>query len=429
MAPSGSSEAATSVGETRLAASPLPLLRARRRRRRSASPPPSALEGEGLEPDAGVARRSGSAGPAARRCRRRRAPPCRARPAAGSRRGTPCALLRRCVDFALRAGPASLRAWSTCVVELARFLALRAEQQHPEGDGERRRRRASRRSAGSRSSARASSQPSPSELSEPSEASSEAARGFRRRSSRAPLLRLRPTGTGAASKATTSSNLAMNSRVRQSPPPPEPPPAARRAAFVLASSEDWTPTRVTPSMSLSAVTKPATASWPAAQPLSSSAGPGDRRRAARRAAASAAVDVASGEADAVEADQPDVAGQDQREFAHHPLPVEAAVGEAADRRDPLFAAASGTGCRRRGARRGPLRPRLRASAWRLRPCRSEIWLPVRTSSGDADQDERPARRGRCRAAARCAAAPGSPRRSSGGIRLTGRIAQLSRARP
>ena len=39
------------------------------------------------------------------------------------------------------------------------------------------------------------------------------------------------------------------------------------------SWEDWTPTRVTPSMSFSAETKRATASCPRAQPTSSRAGP------------------------------------------------------------------------------------------------------------------------------------------------------------
>ena len=61
----------------------------------------------------------------------------------------------------------------------------------------------------------------------------------------------------------------MNRRVWQvevvaEPPPPEAKPSA----------EAWTPTRVTPSISFSAWTNPATASWSRAQPTSSRAGPG-----------------------------------------------------------------------------------------------------------------------------------------------------------
>ena len=86
-------------------------------------------------------------------------------------------------------------------------------------------------------------------------------------------------GTGAASKATTSENLAMKSRVRHSSPveavaAPVSTEPASPASSSSPSSEDSTPTRVTPSMSFSAVTNPATASCPVAQPPISSAGPG-----------------------------------------------------------------------------------------------------------------------------------------------------------
>ena len=75
--------------------------------------------------------------------------------------------------------------------------------------------------------------------------------------------------TGAASNAATIWNWAMELRVWQvevvaeSELPLELPPSA----------EDCTPTRVTPSISFSACTKPATASWLRAHPISSSAGP------------------------------------------------------------------------------------------------------------------------------------------------------------
>ena len=52
----------------------------------------------------------------------------------------------------------------------------------------------------------------------------------------------------------------------------------RRRLRLSESSEDCTPTRVTPSMSLSEETKPATALCPVAQPTSSSAGPGTALR-------------------------------------------------------------------------------------------------------------------------------------------------------
>ena len=101
---------------------------------------------------------------------------------------------------------------------------------------------------------------------------------------------------------------------------------------LLGSSEEATPTRVTPSMSFSAVTKPATDSWPAAQPSSSSEGPTIDPLRPDPPSPPAVLP----EAAASSCGQPDVVRQDQREFPHHPLPVEAAVGEAGDRRHPLF---------------------------------------------------------------------------------------------
>ena len=80
-------------------------------------------------------RRSGSARPAAKRFRRRREQPCREPPAAGSRPGISCALPRlrpfRCAVLGER-GFQRLRLFS----EFVGFLALRAEQEHPEADGQ-----------------------------------------------------------------------------------------------------------------------------------------------------------------------------------------------------------------------------------------------------------------------------------------------------
>ena len=56
------------------------------------------------------------------------------------------------------------------------------------------------------------------------------------------------------------------------------PDSGAGTALLIAQFEDCTPTRVMPSMSFSAVTKPATASWPAAQPVSSRAGSGAEAR-------------------------------------------------------------------------------------------------------------------------------------------------------
>ena len=61
-------------------------------------------------------------------------------------------------------------------------------------------------------------------------------------------------------------------------PDSDPPPLLDSSASP--SSEDSTATRVTPSMSLRSETKPATASWPVAQPMISSAGPGTESRSA-----------------------------------------------------------------------------------------------------------------------------------------------------
>ena len=101
-----------------------------------------------------------------------------------------------------------------------------------------------------------------------------------------------------------------------------------------ASSEDWTPTRVTPSMSLSAVTKPATDFLARGAAGEFQRRPGDR--APQGAARAAAFRFGFRGGGGVEFGQPDVVGQDQREFAHHPFPVEAAVGEAGDGGHALF---------------------------------------------------------------------------------------------
>ncbi len=128
----------------------------------------------------------------------------------------------------------------------------------------------------------------------------------------------------------------MKWRVRHSAPPPSSePPVLPAPSSSLGSSESSTPTRVTPSMSFSAVTKPATDSWPGG-----TAGNGKSRtwhRWAQVPAATAAfAGCAIGGSGGVEFGQPDVLRKDQREFAHHPLPVEATVGKAGDRRHPLF---------------------------------------------------------------------------------------------
>src|SRR5215203_988161 len=87
----------------------------------------------------------------------------------------------------------------------------------------------------------------------------------------------------------------MNFRVRQSWPPA--PPSALSGS---GSSDDSKPTRVTPSMSSRAETKPATASCPGAQPLIFKAGPGtEARRSAPPPVPAPPVMLTSGEAVAV----------------------------------------------------------------------------------------------------------------------------------
>ena len=312
------------------------------------------FELDAVEPHLGVRSRRCSARPAARRFRRLPGPPCRARRAAGSRRGIRAAPRRpRPPGSALRQRGLQLR-------DLARRVR-RLPGAWGRGPAARRRRRArprrgSRRSCGWRSSSQPSDRFGGGGGRSPGSGAGAGA------ASRCAVV----AGTGAASKAATIWNWAMKSRVWQLG-------AAARARRVGAaspplrpSSEDCTPTRVTPSMSFSAETKPATASWPLAQPTSSSAGPGTD---AAQGDAGRAVDRDFGAGRAGEVGQPDVAGQDQREFAHHPLPVEAAVGEAGDGGDPLVADARGTGCRRRarcGARFG--RGVLALRAGRLPPC-------------------------------------------------------------
>ncbi len=195
---------------------------------------------------------------------------------------------------------------------------------------------------------------------------------------------------------------------------------------LVANWEDCTPTRVTPSMSLSVETKPATASCPVAQPTISSAGPGTESRSAD---AGASVDLDVGADGAGQVGQPDVIGQDQRQFPHHPFPVEAAVGEAGHRGDPLVADARGTACRRPAAWPSGLAPRRSAApSWVTSALRSEIWLSVMTSSVTPSEQRRPARRRRRRRAGRLAAGA-LVAALLGGDQVDGAHRQPSRARP
>src|SRR5690349_19664167 len=140
-------------------------------------------------------------------------------------------------------------------VELVRFLTLRAQDQDPESGGD-----------GRDDEHRADDQVRLSlglDLHQPSAPSSEPSLEA---ASVVAVTVSSPSsgGTGAASNATTRLNAATSPEASQPPPPPLGAPL---------SSEDSTPTRVTPSMSSSAVTKPATASWPLAHPLIAKAGP------------------------------------------------------------------------------------------------------------------------------------------------------------
>ena len=105
------------------------------------------------------------------------------------------------------------------------------------------------------------------------------------------------------------------------------PGRARRMA-VSGFAESLAVTRVTPSMSFMAATRLATSSWLRPQPVSTSAGPGIDARSPPSSAAVADLDVRSHGPG--QADQPDVAGKHLRELTQHPLPVEAALCELLD---------------------------------------------------------------------------------------------------
>ena len=99
------------------------------------------------------------------------------------------------------------------------------------------------------------------------------------------------------------------------------------------SFENWTPTLVTPSMSLRSGDEARDRVLAAGAADQS---PGRARGSLLRSATLAAPLTATVGLDgAGQVGQPDVARQDQREFAHHLFPVEAAVGEARHRGDPL----------------------------------------------------------------------------------------------
>ncbi len=262
-------------------------------------------------------------------------------------------------------------------VELARFFALRAQRQDPEGGCHRRdqQHRADhevRLLLGL-------------DLHQPSDPSSElsldaASVDVVVLTSSSPSA----AGTGAASKPTTSSNWAMNPRVRQSPPPPPPLPGlaflagefggaeadAGDAVDVFERGDEFGDRFLAAGAAAQFERRAgdsATQPRPAASPFAS-----DRRARSRRGA---------------EARQPDVAGQHERQFAHHPFPVEAAVGEAPHGGDPLFAQSAELGVGGELLRFAPRPRRLRCFSVATSALLSAIWLPVRTSSGDAEQDE------------------------------------------
>ena len=178
---------------------------ARVRRRRRLRPAAAALRN--LTPDA---RRSGSAGPAAKRCRHRRAPPCRERPAAGSRPANSSRAARPRCDFASVLGKRCFNLVDFCSASFSassRF-GLSGASRRPRRA---RRRRASRRSGGWWISSRSSSQPSPERL------------RWRRRMRFRSVRRLRRGRFGCCGdrdrrrvEGDDQSNLAMKLRVRQS---------------------------------------------------------------------------------------------------------------------------------------------------------------------------------------------------------------------
>ena len=192
---------------------------------------------------------------------------------------------------------------SAFVAEFVGFLALRAEQEHPEGDGER-----------------------DDDQDRDDRAGVEALDLH--------LIRL-PGGFGGASArffgavgrdrrgVEGGDDLELGDEVAGLAAARRPTPAGVAVADARASplrrrvSSIRTPTRVTPSMSLSAETKPATASWPLAQPTISSAGPGD---AGAQGDAGGAVDGDLGLDGAGQVGQPDVARAGSGRVRASPVP-------------------------------------------------------------------------------------------------------------
>ena len=175
--------------------------------------------------------------------------------------------------------------------EFARFFALRAQRQHPEARPPARRRRACATIA-VRCSAEFHSASPPIRS-----RSSRSARSPDARSSRSPIFAgsggvagarpiLRHPALGHGRGVEGDGDVELGDEVAGAAVGPELPVEARSLAATSSlvcssspSSEDSTPTRVTPSMSFSAVTKPATASCPFAQPFELQRRPGASRRA------------------------------------------------------------------------------------------------------------------------------------------------------
>ena len=141
------------------------------------------------------------------------------------------------------------------------------------------------------------------------------------------------------------------------------------------SAEDWTPTRVTPSISFSPCTKPATASWLPAHPTSSRAGPGPSC-AARR------LPAPSGETWGLTVPVRLVSQTSLGRISASsctPFPVEAAVGEAGHRGDALLVDALELPVGVEPGARAFDRC-LFAFNWTISALRSPIWLSVTTST-------------------------------------------------
>ena len=144
-----------------------------------------------------------------------------------------------------------------------------------------------------------------------------------------------------------------------------------------------------------------------------------------------ALDVAAScETDGVEAGEPNVVRNHYRQLAKDALPVEPTLASAGHGLPPWTA--GGRRSRRTTSRFPPPPAPCDSCASRLdfSALRSEIWLLVRTIpvivSTASDAEHRDDHVGE---SAPCASAPCSPRRSSGGIKLTGRMRYSSRARP